>query len=374
MRVLHVVLTLEVGGAEANLYNLLRYLRQADWAREHAFEVCVMAREGPFGRDLRGLVPMHLFGLSKYDARAVPKLAHLVRQGKYDIVHVHLFPELYYTAAVSLLDRGPAYVLSEHGVWNRRRRYRWLRPLESWVYSRYDHITNVGYSVEQSLLAWLPSTRGRTSVLYNCVPLEAFDVARERVQDVRRALDIRPEQFVVLFVGRLMAAKGVDVLLEALNQTSGDVVGVIAGYGPLETELRQKAQELGLGERARFLGMRRDVPDLMCAADCLAMPSRWEGLPMVLIESMAAGLPVIGTPAGEIQHVLQHRVNGLLIPMDDAAELAGAISLLQNDATLRRALARAARLTSNQFSVESIAHQLLDLYENLLQTRKSPHA
>lgn len=370
MKVMHVVLSLGEGGAESNLYYLLRYLSKHK-TDDHSFALCLLKEEGTFGQFLKASISVQVLRLSKFDFSVVPRLVSLFRHSRYDIVHVHLFPEIYYVAAASLLARYPIYVMTEHNVWNRRRSRAWLRPAEQWVYGRYTHITTVGKNTYESLLRWLPAVKPKTSIIYNSVPIEQVITEAKQSSTTRLRLGVQPEQFLLLFVGRLTEAKGVDVLLRAMCLLPNKVVAVFAGWGHQSVNLKQLASQLGINQRVQFLGLRRDVYQLIGAADCVVMPSRWEGLPLVLLEAMAASKPIIATCVGEIPEVLRNGVNGVLVKPNDEHSLANGITQVLEYPDMAHQIATQAGEDAKQFSVEAIAGQYIDLYERLLRSKSS---
>jgi len=151
----------------------------------------------------------------------------------------------------------------------------------------------------------------------------------------------------LLFVGRLTSQKGLDTLLDALGRvgTEADWTLDVAGFGPLEDALRREAQERGIAGRIRFRGwMERDaVRDLYRESDAFILPSRYEGMPNVVLEAMASGLPVIGSNIMGTVELVVPGETGILVPVDDAGALADAISTLVGDGGLRLSMGDAGR-------------------------------
>lgn len=189
------------------------------------------------------------------------------------------------------------------------------------------------------------------SVIPYGVDTEAFRPKRDEVRArVRAELDINDDRVMVLAVGRLVAKKGFGHLIEAAAGVN-DVELVVAGGGDLEGELRASITALGLVSRARLLGRvsHEYVRDLYAAADILAVPSvvdasgNVDGLPNVILEGMASGLPIVASRVAGIPDVIRHRENGLLVPAADVTSLRGALVELVSNRTLREGLGSAAR-------------------------------
>jgi glycosyltransferase involved in cell wall biosynthesis len=182
--------------------------------------------------------------------------------------------------------------------------------------------------------------RHKLRVIPNGVDTERFrpdPLLRERM---RRELGLGGE-FVWLAVGRLMWKKGYPAMLEAFGRQGGGVL-LVAGAGPLEEQLRQQAA--AFGGRVRFLGERRDIAELMAAADACVQASLVEGLPMALLEAAAAGLPTVATDVGGTAEIVASQVTGFLAPAGDAVALAEAMARMEAlSPAERRKMGEAAR-------------------------------
>ncbi len=175
----------------------------------------------------------------------------------------------------------------------------------------------------------------------------------------------------LLFVGHVERTKGVFELLDAVASLAAAAPGmrlVIAGDGSARAEAERRAAELGIGDRVRFAGWitGREKLDAFAAADVFVLPSHFEGFPNVVVEAMAAGLPVVTTPVGSVSDVIESGKNGLLVPVGDAAALAGAISRLAGDPAERRRIgAEGNRTARARFATEAAAERLVALVREL---------
>jgi glycosyltransferase involved in cell wall biosynthesis len=172
--------------------------------------------------------------------------------------------------------------------------------------------------------------------------------------------------YVVLTPARLHEQKGHAYLLAAAAQVP-DATFVLAGDGPLRAELEGRARELGLAERCVFLGQRSDVPDLLAAADLFVLPSLFEGLPLSVLEAMAARRPVVATAIGGTDEAVLHEQTGLLVPPRDADALASAIRRLRADPALAHRLAAAGReRVEREFSSAVTARSVMRIYDEVV--------
>jgi glycosyltransferase involved in cell wall biosynthesis len=278
------------------------------------------------------------------DAQAAWRLRKLARDS--DVLHAHGI-RAGAVAAASLLgrrDRRPVLVVSWHNaVLGSARRVRLARLLERQVARRADLVLAVSADLTQHLQA-LSNTRVSRDV-----------VAAPTRHAVRTAAEVRAELGVaepgrlVLAVGRLHAQKGFDVLVAASSLLPADVLVAIAGEGPVRAALEQAVNATGVG--VRLLGHRDDVADLLGAADVVVMPSRWEGWPLAAAEVLASGRPLVATAVGGLPELVGDAA--LLVPPDDPAALASAISQVLDDAATASSLSAAACRRSAQLPTEA---------------------
>jgi len=202
-------------------------------------------------------------------------------------------------------------------------------------------------------------------------PYAADGAARERV---RRELGLAPEDDaapLALVVGLLYEAKGQDVALHALAspELRGSGLAIaFAGDGDRRAEYEALAAELGVADRARFLGWRDDVPALLAAADLLVLPSRWEGMPYIVLEAFASGLPVVATRVDGTRELVVDGETGFGSPIGDARALGAAIArLLALEPARRRALGEAGRArVRSDYSIDAMVRGLISVYEEVL--------
>jgi glycosyltransferase involved in cell wall biosynthesis len=199
---------------------------------------------------------------------------------------------------------------------------------------------------------------GKIRVVRNGVPIDEFDgnlAAGSQVGSTR----------TVLAVARLHPQKGLIYLLDAATLVP-DARFVVAGDGPARTELEAQARRLGLGERFRFLGHRHDIPELLRSAGVFVLPSLFEGLPVSVLEAMAAGTPVVATDVAGTDEAVVHGESGILVPPRDPAALAGAIrEVISNTALARRLVAGGKARVRQSFSADAVARGVCQVYEDV---------
>lgn len=184
---------------------------------------------------------------------------------------------------------------------------------------------------------------------------------------MRHELGVSDDTPVIGFVGRLVAQKAPEVLVRAFANIASSLPNAVlamVGSGPLEEELRLLCGGLGIAERVLFLG-ERPASGVLAAFDIFALPSRNEGLPYVLLEAMAAGLPIVATSTAGVELLLTDGLEGTVVPPDDVERLAAALGRLADDANLRTNWGRAARVRVADFTVDAMVNRTLAAYRRL---------
>ena len=357
IKILNIIDSLYAGGAESLLKN---FLIEAKKYEDFEIDVCTLYSRNVFAEELKSKgVRVYDLGLSfKYNFWGVFKLVKLIKSDNYDIVHVHLFPADIFVALASLFIRNkPKFIFSEHSVYNRRRSSKIFRLIDKFTYSRYQKIICVSNMVRNALINWLPEVASKTVVIKNAVPVGKIREKKENLYDI-------------LFVGRLERAKGVDVLLNALKflkETNGmNLKSAIVGDGSLRDSLKSLSKDLGVEENVEFLGIRKDIKGLMQLSKIFVLPSRWEGLPMVILEAMALGMPVIATKVGGIPEVIEDGTDGILVEPENPEELAKAIEKLLGNEEFRKTISLNTYLKiKEEYSIEKYTEKLLHCYREV---------
>ena len=359
IRVLQVINSLHAGGAEALLKN---FVIQAKNNKKMQMEICVLYSNGIFRKEIKNKgISIWDLGLKfKYDLRGIIKLISLIKRGEYSIVHVHLFPANLFGSLASLfLPKNTKFIFSEHNVYNRRRSFKIFKILDTFIYCRYYKIICVSKQVQVALIEWLPNLQRKSVVISNGVI----------VSDLSNRSPIK--KYDVLFVGRLTKAKGVDILIKAINilkeKYRKEIKAVIVGKGDLEEELKELVKELGIEKEVEFLGVRKDIEKLMKSTKLFVLSSRWEGLPLTILEAMSSGAGIIATKVGGIPEIIQNGKEGILISPEDSETLAGAIAELLKDRELRVKLGiNAYKKVKEKYSIEVYSKNILELYKSLI--------
>jgi glycosyltransferase involved in cell wall biosynthesis len=313
--------------------------------------------------DLEGLsVPVHMIGGSGgLTVRAVGRLSGLIDSLGAALVHAHL-PAM---GVASRLASSAPVIYTEHNlVGSYHRVTRWSNRV---TYRRNSAVVAVSNEVAASLHGY----RGPDPVVIpNGV---TCDVSADEASTARRELGIEPEQPLIVHVGNIRPHKGHSTLIEAVSAICQDredflVVSIGAEKHPGDLDrVREHAAGAGVGARIRFLGRREDALRFVAAGDVLINPSTVEGLPLVVLEAMALGTPVVATAVGGVPSVVRPGETGILVQPGDPEAMARAIlHALDHPAETRRHVEAARRLVADTYSLERMVRAYEDLYRSLL--------
>lgn len=362
MRVLHVITGLDAGGAEQQLRLLLRH-------RQVETEVVALCNPGVVADGLRADgVPVHLVPMSgNTDVAAVLVLARLIRRGRFDVVHTHLYRACVYGRLAARLAGVRTIVATEHSLNGELIEGRPVdRPGVRGLYVATERLGRatvaVSADVAGRLREWgIPDQR--ITVLRNGTDVEGHRFDSSDRERVRRRYALPADRPVVGVVGRLEAPKRVDVLLDALPRLPG-VTALVVGRGGERAALERRAREAGVADRVVFTGEVDDVAAHLSAMDVLASPSPEETFGLALLEAAASGLPV-AYASGPVLDELADPRHVRVAPDGDA--VATAVATLLDRPPDRRPAAGLDR-----FDVSRVAAELHALYLRLTDREPTP--
>lgn len=363
-RVLWLAKGLGLGGAERLIVDALPHLDRQRFAVEVAY---VLPWKDALAAAVRSAdVPVHcLDGGNELDGRWVARLRTLVRTGRFQLVHTHMpYPAI---AARLALGSQLTLVHTEHNVWERYRApTRWAN---AWTYGRNRAVIAVSDSVAASIRPPSVVHSPPVEVVVHGIDVASVVTGPAARARARSTLGLDPAASVVGTVGNFTAKKDQQTLLSAFSLLVADHPGallVLIGSGPLEEELRRSVHERNLGRHVVFAGSRLDVPQLLPAFDVFALSSRYEGLPIALLEALAAGLPCVATTAGGIPEIVTDGREGFLVEPGDAAGLARGIAGLLDDPETRARMARAAATRGGEHGIGPAVRRIQEIYDEVL--------
>ncbi len=365
---------LPVGGVEKRLIAILSRL---DPSRFRPY--IVLLRERGALADLaeqKGL-PVFLCPLrTRLSPTGIARLRALFRREKTRIVHSHMYRSNTPATIAARLAGTPVVFSQVHNLdtWETRRQRFLDRALMRWR----DGVIAVSGRVKADIESQLRIPPDFIHVLYNGIDLDEFRFATDPLWPARRAGEraregFDPADLIVICVARLVEVKNLPTLIEAFARIapSHPLARLwLIGGGPLHDTLEKQVRERSLESIVRIAGQRMDIPRLMALADISALVSHKEGFSNVVIESLAAGLPLVVTDVGGNAEAVRHETEGLVINRPDNIEaIAGALDRLLGDAALRAKMSEAARRRAQDFSLETMTRQTEELYTSALRRK-----
>ncbi len=372
LRILHVITGLEIGGAERVMLETARYQK----AEGHEVSVCALRPGGPLEPAVREVCSVFTTNMGHaLTPQVVWRLARLMRRGRYDIVQSYLYQANLVARVAARLAGVPVNISSV------RCSYTWLNwkhfLVDRWTAHLADCITSVSeatrqFSIEREGLPAVKIVTLRNGI--DVSRFDAFDKAAARAS-LRAELGYAPDDLVICMTGRLHEQKGHTYLFQAAGQLKDrypHLRVLVIGDGPQRAALEVECQARGLAGVVTFLGMRKDVPQLLAASDLFAFPSLYEGMPNAVLEAMAMSLPVVASTADGTVEIIESESHGLLVPPADAQALNVALERLLADPALRQQFAEAGRRrVVEDFTFQKTMQATEALYYDYLR-RKAP--
>jgi glycosyltransferase involved in cell wall biosynthesis len=342
--ILHFTNSTLWGGVEEHICGLLRSFSRT---RFHAQLVCDPILYGRFRAAIPGdveITPLAFSGPSH--ASSALRFGKLVREGQFQVVHSHMFWSSLFASPIAWACRVPVIIETLHGTEAWRTGWKANRVVDHAVGQFVTKYVAVCESDARFLECKKHVPAGKIATIHNGVDAQRFFLPAEAGGAIRRALGFTDTDSVLIMVARLHRGKGHRVMFEAMRQllpSYPKLKLICLGEGSEESELRAISESFGLEECIHFEGYQRNVPEWLAAADINVLPSFYEGLPLTILEAMAAGLPTVASRVGGIPEAIEDGVSGLLLSPGDPRQLAYALSLLlKNTATAAR-IGRAAR-------------------------------
>ena len=367
VRILFLITDLQVGGAPRVVKELACALALAKGDLTFDVQVACLAPAGPVAEQLRnhGIVTHCLGALGPWDVRVFWRLGRLIRRFRPEILHCSLMHANVAGRIIGRLLAVPGIIASIHTAEQGKL---WHLVLEN-LTCRLGAVTVcVSDSVRRHVARYAHIPPSRLKVIANGIDGRRF--AQAVPMDLA-LFGIKTGRVTLIFVGRLDAVKAIDVLLYSLarlvNIDGCDAQLLVVGDGPQRPVLESLCRKLKITDRVCFCGLRRDVERLLKTADIYVQPSRWEGLPLSVLEAMAAGLPVVASRTEGLTDIIENGRTGLLAPVGDSRQLADKIMELVENPNKAQILGRSAQnYVRRRHSLGNMINAYMELYRSLL--------
>jgi L-malate glycosyltransferase len=369
INVMQLVISLSIGGTEKLVYD---YVKKAD-KRVISSIICCLDDAGALGIELeREGYHVEILGRRPgIDYEVARRLAKVILANGVSIIHAHQYTPYFYgfLAAMNIMvsngGRRPGLILTEHGLhypYKRKLKRYLVNPLM--LYAADEIITICEYT-KKILIKYDNYPQKRTRVIYNGVDVEAF---RRPVESAKKKeeLGLPSDSKIIGIVARLDPVKNHSLLFRAFNLITHDLSNtfvMVVGEGPEENKLKALAQELGIADRIRFLGSRRDISELLHICDVFVLPSISEGMPVTLIEAMASGVPTVATCVGGNCEVVRDGITGFIVRDNEIGEISNRILTIINNKELGKTMGQAgAKWVGEAFNINKTIDSYTETY------------
>ena len=330
MKILQVINSLGTGGAEKLL------LESIPLYHKKGIQMDLLVLDGydyPFIKELYATNSCDIFSLGKgsiYNPLYVFKIIRYFK--RYDIIHVHLFPALYWVALAKLLSFSKVKLIyTEHSTTNRRMQNFFLKMIDSFIYSFYDKIICISTEVAIEIKKHVGLHKTSFELINNGVNI--FKILNETGYNKHElGLPISESDIILMQVSSFQYPKDQPTLIKSLQHLPENVHLLLVGEGELKYQSEELTKELQLTKRVHFLGIRMDVPKLLKTVDIVILSTYFEGLSLSSIEGLASGKPFVASEAPGLIEIVNNA--GILFSIQDHVELANTINKLLTDKTL----------------------------------------
>lgn len=358
MKILHVITSLNIGGAEKLMVDLLPKLKQKGVEAE--LLLFVGTRTMFYEQLEKENVKIHVFSESGsvYDPRNLFRLYRFLKKNKFDVIHTHNTAPQLFLAIVSVICR-ITLVTTEHNTSNRRRNWKFYKAIDKWMYSRYERVVSISDAAENNLKIHLNvhGAEEKYLTIYNGV-------------DINRFMNAQPFQYdtckktIVTMVAGFREQKDQDTLIKAFSVLPKEKYELwLVGDGARRGVLEDLAVSQGVEDVVKFWGIREDVPSILKSSDIIVMSSHFEGLSLSNIEGMSVGKPFIASDVDGLHEITEGA--GLLFNHGDYAQLANLIVELTNDNELYHRVADQCLVRARQYDISKMVDGYVNVYLGL---------
>lgn len=347
MKILHVITSLAIGGAPRLLTDLIPYLAKTDEVNLLVYE----HEDNAFTKIIES-AGVKIISLDEPVFRNPGVILKMRKIFKgYDVIHAHLFPTVWWA---SLAARGlkVKMVYTEHSTFNVRRTKWYLRPIEKFMYSRYDKIVSISQQTQDALKKWLQASDERFTLICNGVDTARFSAVKKPV--IPKSL---------IMVSRFAASKDQETVIRAMPYIAPEATLRFVGDGENLEYCKHLAEQLGVADRVQFLGTRTDVAELIAESYIGIQSSKWEGFGLTAVEIMACGKPIIGSNVEGLKQVIEGA--GELFDVGDYNELACKANKLISDDKVYSERANACRKRAEKYDYIFMCKSYQDIYLSL---------
>lgn len=361
MKVLQIIDSLNVGGAEKLLLDTIPLYAKRGIEMDI---VLLHDKNYPFTQALEKENCCKIYRLGKgsvYNPLHIFKIAKIINN--YDIAHVHLFPAQYWAVLANLIKGSKTkLIFTEHSTSNRRIRNKFFKPIEKFIYNKYNKVICITEQVQQIINQHVNIDFQNLPIIKNGVNISKVKTAKPlNKSEINERL--QPEDKIIAQVSSMHEPKDQFTLIKALHYLPQNFKLILLGDGVLREELEQFTKSENLEQRVFFLGRKTNVYEHLKASDYVVLSSKYEGLSLSSIEGMASGKPFIASDVPGLKEIVDGY--GVLFPQGDEKSLANKILELNNNPELYNETVKKCQERAEQFDIHSMVDKHIKLYEDL---------
>lgn len=354
MRILHVITSLRTGGAEKLMLDLLPRMKK----KGYDVDLCVFdGVKTPFYEELAHreikILPLHKKG-GMYSIWNAYKLVSIMRN--YDVVHAHNTPAQLCTAIANRFVK-TRLITTEHSTNNRRRGKWWLKALDNWLYRQFECIICVSDIAAENIKSYVGSDGIHTVTIPNGINTKEFEDAAPSRNFMEKFIGIKR----IAMVAGFRYEKDQNTVIRAFKFLPPEYHLFLIGDGEKRNDLEQLVGALDLDRRVHFMGIRKDVNELLKAMDVVVMSSHREGLSLSSLEGMACGRPFIASDVEGLREIVGGY--GILFPHEDAESLAHVVKSLCENEKYSKEVIKKCQQRAKMYDIGVMVQKYLELYD-----------
>jgi glycosyltransferase involved in cell wall biosynthesis len=363
MTILHVINALSMGGAEKMLFDMTSRMNET---KNYSVSILLLNDKQESLKNVfedQGIKVYVLNCKSNYSLMNLYKIIKYMK--KYDIIHSHLFPSNYWVALAKIFLKDKVIVTTEHNTHNKRREHKFFKPVEKFIYSKYNKVISISDTTQVNLLNWLSLVNnGKFIVIENGIDLIKF----KTVKAYEKGVFFDDTSFILTMVGSLSEQKDQETIIRAMKFLPENAKLLLVGDGNKRNKLVRLINELELEDKVELLGVRQDIPSIMKTSDVVIVSSNWEGFGLVAVEGMASEKPVVASNVDGLKQVVEGF--GVIFEKSDEEDLAKKILELMNNMNYYHDIAMKCYEHSKDYSIERLVEQYLKIYEDAFNNEK----
>lgn len=368
IRVLHVLPHFGMGGAEMLVKNMLL---SHDKRKFEVAACSLFPKRGTIiDRELEenGIKVIYLNKKPGPDLKTVINLYHLFKQYKVSIIHTHGYI-LRYTLLPSIMNRIPVKIHTIHNI--AEKEVDNYGKVIHWIAFKLFKVQPVGISQIISRSTENLYKIDKVPFVFNGIPTNIYQKSPLARQTLRNSLNILDSNIVIANIAIFKPQKNHRLLIESfylIFREMPELILILVGDGELKQDIENFVRSKRLDENVKFLGLRKDIPAVLSASDICVLSSDWEGVPLVVLEAMAAGKPIVAPAVGGLPDIIINNITGILVPPKDPKALANAILKICRNRTMLDEMGNKGRaIAIEQFDIKIITQQYEDLYISMLK-------